>query len=215
MGGELDTILVEHFRRWIRAGLTGCEFAKVLASQKERLAFQCFIDVELPSPEFLTTFLDASAELDQVVFFLFPHIRDAQGVRKMLNAVRADQRWNIEETPVSETLARVNVAWTTKSGDRTHPMGFAPFPTMPVTRRAPYVALGFWPGGQLNPFSGQPPTPRARRGEVSFLDIPHGLAESPYQKRWEDTVEAVGGLMRAPPDHASQYRETAFVLPAL
>ena len=31
-------------------------------------------------------------------------------------------------------------------------MGLAPFGTMPVTRRAPYVCLATWPGGHDNPY---------------------------------------------------------------
>lgn len=68
-------------------------------------------------------------------------------------------------------------AWPSRSA-----LGFAPLGTMPVTRRAPYVALGIWAGGYDNPF-------RKRPDEfVGAGDMKHGLAEESYHRMRVDTV---------------------------
>jgi len=87
-------------------------------------------------------------------------------------------------------------------------MGFAPFPTMPVTRRAPFVALATWPGERRNP---QRITPR-HPNRVSFLDAAHGIAALDYPATWDETIDKVATLMKEPPDDARLYRDVAFVV---
>jgi hypothetical protein len=45
----------------------------------------------------------------------------------------------------------VGMEWRIREGLSSAPMGLAPFATMPVTRRAPYVCIAAWPGGHDNP----------------------------------------------------------------
>jgi hypothetical protein len=85
---------------------------------------------------------------------------------------------------------------------------------MPVPRRAPYFAIALWPGGKRNPERGIKPTPRARPGEVSFLDAEHTLKHEVYERMWTETEKAVADLMIAPPDTPRLYRKVAFVLTA-
>lgn len=84
---------------------------------------------------------------------------------------------------------------------------------MPVPRRAPYVAIATWPGGRLNRFRGQGPTPSGTTGQMSFLDAPHSMEAAEYEARWFETVARVTALMSVPPDNASLYRRAAFVIP--
>ena len=100
-----------------------------------------------------------------------------------------------------------------RSGVISETMGFAPFASVPVPRRAPYVAIATWPGGRSNPFRGQDLTPPSRTGQVSFLDAPHGMEAADHEQRWHATVGRVTTLMSVPPDDASLYRRTAFVVP--
>jgi hypothetical protein len=79
------------------------------------------------------------------------------------------------------------------TGDISDAMGFAPLPWMPVTRRSPYFAIAAWPGGRGNTERGTPPTPKPRRGEVSFLDATHSFGHDEYAKPWDETMASVGG----------------------
>jgi len=132
----------------------------------------------------------------------------------LLTVLQANPRWSLRRGLKTSPLGGVLIGleWITGSGDTSEVMGFAPFPTMPVPRRSPYVALATWPGGRSNPFRGTGSTPPARPGVVSFLDAPHGLGYDAYEGRWKATSERVTELMSIPPDDARLYRRATFVL---
>jgi len=99
--------------------------------------------------------------------------------------------------------------WTTRSGMRSAAMGFAPFGEMPVTRRAPYVALALWTGERLNPFHSRGPA-----GTVSMAHAPHSWSEDKHREHWDKTVEAVDALSKDPPEDTKELREISFCLRA-
>jgi hypothetical protein len=57
----------EHFRLWLRAGMTGCEFAKLLSGKANRVAVELHVDAELPRTDWLNSAFDAHAAADRVV----------------------------------------------------------------------------------------------------------------------------------------------------
>lgn len=65
------------------------------------------------------------------------------------------ERWRVSRETVKALATDdllLGIQWATEvAGIASMPMGFAPFATMPVTRRAPYVCLATWPGGHENP----------------------------------------------------------------
>lgn len=205
----------EHFRLWLRAGLTGCGFAQLLASKANRIAVELHVDAELPRTDWMNSTFDANAEADRIVIAVFPRLANERALVEFLNALGRDDRWYVKRrtkrSPNGGIL--VGLGWRTRSGDISETMGFAPFASMPVPRRAPYVAIATWPGGRSNPFRGQDLTPPSRTGQVSFLDAPHGMEAADYEQRWHATVGRVTTLMSVPPDDASLYRRTAFVVP--
>lgn len=207
--------ITEHFRLWLRAGLTGCDFAKKLSAIAGQVAIVAQMDVKLPPTEWLNREFDVHANQDRAVIAVFPHIQSELALVELLKGLSGG-RWSIQPRKKRSPTgcALVGVDWTTQNGDSSEAMGFAPFPSMPVTRRAPYVALGTWPGGRSNPRRGIAPTPPARDKVVSFLDARHELDDAEYDKKWSETSARVSGLMEVPPDDASLYRRTAFVISA-
>lgn len=144
---------------------------------------------------------------------VFPQVTDENALASLLNSIERE-RWRVlrrKRTTQSDNIL-IGIEWLTSNGDRSEVMGFAPFPTMPVTRRAPYVAIATWPGDHLNPLRGKGSTPLARPGVVSFLDAPSDLSEELYEKHWQETSARVTGLMEVPPDDAKIYRNAAFAL---
>jgi hypothetical protein len=210
-----ETDAAAHFSLWLRAGMTGCDFAKRLAGRANRLAIALHVEAELPSTRWIDDTFDANADADRAVITVFPRISSEQGLVDFLNAL-ARERWRIRRrartSPSGGVL--VGVDWTTKNGDVSETMGFAPFPSMPVPRRAPYVAIATWPGRRANPFRGTRLTPASRDGVVSFLDAPHDLDAAEYERRWAETSARVTSLMSVPPDNAALYRRSAFVISA-
>lgn len=206
----------EHFRLWLHAGMTGCEFAKLLAGKMGRVAVELHVDAQLPPTEWLNNAFDEHAKADRAVIAVFPMIATEGALVEFLNALGTDSRWRVRRR--SKTSPRggilVGLEWTTRSRDISETMGFAPFATMPVPRRAPYVAIATWPGGRSNPFRGQGSTPPGRPGVVSFLDASHGFDHQQYEASWDETTSSVASLMSVPPDDPRLYRRAAFVIAA-
>ena len=207
--------VAEHFRLWLRAGMTGCEFAKLLPGKAGRVAIEVHVDRELPPTSWLNNALDEHAKAERSVIAVFPTITTEAGFVEFVNGLGTDSRWRVRLRTKSSPAGGVLIAleWTTSSGEISETMGFAPFLSMPMPRRAPYVAIATWPGSRSNPFRGQGLTPAGRPGEVSFLDASHGFAEPDYEQMWEDTTAKVAELMEVPPDDPKLYRRTTFVLP--
>ncbi len=206
---------IEHLRLWLRVGMTGCAFAKHLANKANRVAIEAHVDAELPPVAWLNNALDAHAKADRVVVAMFPQITNEVAFVDLVNLLGTDARWHVRRRAKLSPSGGVLVAleWETSDGDLSETMGFAPFPSMPVPRRAPYVAIATWPGARLNPFRGQGSTPPGRAGEVSFLDASHDFEEPEYERLYASTTASVKALMAVPPDDAGLYRRTSFVLP--
>lgn len=203
---------VEHFRKWLRIG-TGCGFAASLASEG-RIAYEAHD--EMPPVDELDTSLDVYATAERSTIFIFPFVTNEQGLVTVLNALhRGSKRWRIVDrgTGTAGQLL-VGLDWVTAGNDVSAAMGFAPLPSMPVPRRAPYFAIGAWAGHRCNPERGTPPTPRAKPGTVSFLDARHELDHDAYDAMWKTTEATVADLMIFPADDAGAYRQVAFGLDA-
>lgn len=202
---------IDHFKWWLQVQATGCIFAASLA-KAGRIAYEPHSDT--PRVDDLNTNFDLYGARGLTAIVLLPFITTEAGLVDVLSGLRAgSQRWKLRARGQSPTgNALVGVEWTTANGDISDAMGFAPLPSMPVPRRAPYFAIAAWPGGQLNPERGIKPTPRARAGEVSFLDAAHTFKHDLYENMWTGTEKAVADLMIAPRDDARLYRKVAFVL---
>lgn len=206
----------DHFRLWLRAGMTGCEFAKRLPGKAGRVAIEVHLDADMPPTDWMNNAFDEHAKAARAVIAVFPGIDSEASCIDFLNALATDERWTLRKrkksSPTGGTL--VGLEWTTSNGDVSETMGFAPFATMPVPRRAPYVAIATWPAGRSNPFRGTEPTPAAVEGRVSFIDSAHDFLEEDYRRLWSETEANVQAIMPLPPDCPGLYRRTAFVLAA-
>jgi hypothetical protein len=206
----------DHVRLWLRAGLSGCEFARRLAGKADRVVVELYADATVPSTTKLNKALDAHAAAERTVIVVFPLVVDEQQLVDLLATLLTDTRWRVRDGGKTSPSggAIVGLEWTTSAGDISDVMGLGPFATMPVPRRTPHVALAIWPGARCNPFRGSGPTPPAHAKRVSFLDASHGFALSDYEELYRVTSEQVGNLMTVPPDDASLYRRAGFVLSA-
>src|SRR5262245_27207188 len=169
----------------------------------------------MPPVHELDTNLDEYAKAGLSAVVVFPFVTSEAGIVEVLSALRTGSpRWKVRNRGGPTGVVHVAVEWSTASGDVSDTMGFAPLLSMPVPRRAPYFAIGAWPGGRSNPLRGVPPTPRARSGVVSFLAVAHELETEAYAKMWSTTEGGVNDLMTLPADNAALYRRVAFVLDA-
>jgi hypothetical protein len=165
-------------RRWLGHGFTGCGFASAFAN-KEALLFAVFDEPAVS--EHVDAVYDLAADHHLPAIVVFPIIRDEQSLVAQLQLLAKGERWTVSTVSVDglqTTDTLVGMTWKTSAGLVSTPMGFAPFPTMPVTRRAPYVCLATWPGGHENPHRKRP-----RPGFVDFLDaaLPAPLSVEEYK----------------------------------
>lgn len=209
MSGGAD----QNFGKWLRVGMTGCEFAKRLPALPERVAIEQHIGVDVPIAR-LNTVFDSHASAQRVAVAVFPSVTTDAAFISLMNALGRDERWTLRRGAKTSPDGGVLLAleWRTPSGEISDAMGFAPLWWMPTPRRSPHVAIAAWPGSRSNPFRGRHPTPRAAPGQVSFLDASHGFEAARYEGLWAKTTKNVAALMSEPPDDARLYRRAAFVV---
>ena len=196
-----------HFKTWLKHS-AGCGFATHLVVGGN-VAYEAH--AEAPSAVEFDRNLDEYAAQQKAAILLFPFITTEASLIEELKRLRASVRWRIVERSAADVV-HIGIEWRTATGERSDAMGFAPLPSMPVPRRAPYFAIGMWPGTRCNPLRGRGRTPPGLTGRVSFLDAAHSLSETDSDAIWEATEGAVAELMTLPPDEAKRYRKVAFVL---
>jgi hypothetical protein len=167
-------------------------------------------------PGELDAFIDAAAAARRPGFILFPAIRDELGLVEQLQRLSSGDRWRVTRQTVKGLTTSdllVGLCWRTWDGMLSTSMGFGPFPTMPVTRRAPYVCIATWPGGHENPFTHRR---KPMAGAVDFLDcaLPQELAKDEFDSLWDGSVERTGELLAETNDSPRYYRTVAFRLSA-
>lgn len=86
-------------------------------------------------------------------------------------------------------------------------MGFAPFHTMPLTRRAPVTAIALWSGGLQNEF--HPAGRGDKRKQASFADMPHGRDKAAHDDLWRKSDRSTTDLGGDP----TELRKMTFRLP--
>ena len=205
---------VRHFQRWIH--LTGCKYAAHL-DKTEKLSYFAPAVGRAIDEDTLSDFellIDADAPLKRAVVGLFAGLRTPAHVAQLLARLAGRPRWTCSS--VGSTRADgtqyVGLTWRTPAGESSSVMGLAPFGTMPVPRRAPFVALVVWGGGHDNqnaPWRNVHPG-----GTVGVIDVPTGLSQSDDKRLLDITNEKVRELLALadPADDPRTLRDVAFAL---
>ncbi len=200
-----------HLRRWLAQGLTGCQFAARIARERHRIL--SFVVPAVADEADVSGFLDTCREARLPAIAIFTGIRTEAALVEQLARLSEGERWRIAEVSpdgVETDDVFVGVDWRVREGLVSSVMGFAPFASMPVTRRAPYVCIAAWPGERDNP-----QWTKFEKGIVHFLDTDLGgleLTKAKYQALTKASVDATKDLLKDPPDDARYYRRAAFRL---
>ncbi len=175
---EVNEAVRKLFSRWLGHGLSGCTFASHLASKKDASDVFVVDEVDDDTPADLDTFLRAAHGRKKLLLVIFRRMREAAHIRRLLRVIgRASRvegsRWTIEQASDSEGHALLDLFWAPPGEDRASIVGFAPLGSMPVSRRAPFVAMVAWTAGRAN-------TNRTKRDSfVSVGDAPFDGADYP------------------------------------
>ena len=215
MAGE--HVCVEHFQRWLRKGMSGCTFAGT-ATSAARINYVVQLD-ELTGDAVagLDGVIDASGADGNFALILFPRLRTPRGIGRLLQVLVGADRWGAARVPwrrhAREGAALVALHFRTVHKEQSSVMGFAPLGCMPVTRRAPFVALAVWGGAKLNDHKASP------AGEIGFIDASTLDADGAqvtadaHEKLWKETKSNVGRLLGDPPEDGWRLKDAAFCLP--
>jgi hypothetical protein len=204
--GEGDAPSDAVMRSWLRAGLSGCLFVpRLSAAGCTAIRFR-----SLPGPtdEQTPVLVDAAmreaTEDGKAIVLTFPFLKSAYDVATLLRTLASDRHWTCVERPGSDaSILNVDATWQVNGDKFSRVMGLAPLGTMPLTRRAPYVALCAWAGGHQNPW--RQPVPDKPRNAILFSDMPHGLDEATYKDLYEKserrTQEMMAQVSERPPGY--------------
>jgi len=191
--------------------MTGCQFAKLIAQKRERIVAAAFPG--LTSEIDVSRLFETGTDTHLPVIALFTGIRTEAALIEQLSILARGSRWRItREHPAGLITddAMIGVEWQIGNGCVSSVMGFAPFATMPVTRRAPYVCLAAWPGGHDNPH-----WTHYERDIVHFLDTDLTalqLTIPKYRSLTKLSRSTTEQLLTELGDDARYYRRVAFRL---
>lgn len=197
---------------WLRANITGCLFATRFAKEStgriRPIVLTGALDATHLTHQLDPALRDAAAH-SEAVLLIFPDLRTPAEVARLLDVISTDPAWTCSEISWKDYKRDdflVSLEWTTPGSHKTSAMGLAPLGTMPLTRRAPYVSIVLWPGGQENPYRQEP------RKRVSLADMPHSLSEDVHDSYWRQTEENKARYLEGQDEGAARPRVT-FCLP--
>lgn len=197
---------------WLRANITGCLFATRFAKEPTGRIRPVVLTGALEAThltEQLEPVLRDAAAHSEAILAVFPDLRTPDDVARLLDSLSRGTAWSCteiewKEHPREDML--LSLEWTTPGGHMTSTMGLGPFGTMPLTRRAPYISIALWPGGQENPYRQEP------RRRVSLADMPHSLSREVHDSYWHQTEENKGRYLDGQKEGAARPR-VSFCLP--
>lgn len=191
--------------------MTGCQFAARIARERHQIMSVAF--PELADQADVSNIFEAGRDAKLPAIAIFTGIRTEAALVEQLARMSDGERWHITEVSpdgIDTDDVFVGVDWRVRDGLASSVMGFAPFASMPVTRRAPYVCIAAWPGNHDNPH-----WTKFEEAIVHFLDTDLSgleLTKAKYQALTKASIDATSELLKDPPDDARYYRRSAFRL---
>ena len=180
-------IAVELMVRWFRAGMTGCEFARVFARQPAPGEVRSVVvrhALETPPvADILEPILLRAAAEHAAVLSIFPDLRHDEEVADLVTSFSSHQSWTVWEPKWGTDAQRDDVLialdWMTPSKHVSNALGLGPLGAMPVTRRAPFVGIVLWPGAHENPHR------NVNYRRVGVADMKHSLSRAKHKTYWD------------------------------
>jgi len=191
--------------------MTGCQFARLIAQRRDRIVAAAFPG--LVSEADVSRVFETGTDTHLPAFAVFTGIRTETALIEQLSVLARGSRWRITREHPAGLITDdvlIGVEWQIGNGCASSVMGLAPFATMPVTRRAPYVCLAAWPGGHDNPY-----WTRYDQDIVHFLDTDLTalkLTTLKYRSLTKASKAASELLLTDLGDDARYYRRVAFRL---
>ena len=211
-GTDQRRACVANFRDWLERLGTGCFFANILSSNA---LVHYEIVAGTPSAQLiepLDAAIDQAAAANQVAVILLPELHSPGEIAEVLRVLQSGPRWRVQwiasEFWAQRRFAAIRVDWETSAKELSSVVGFSPLRCMPITRRAPYVAMAVWPAERPNQYSKVP-----AGDTLGIADAKHGLEPTDYDNRWKKTRGTVKEMFLHESENANLLRDVAFRLP--
>jgi hypothetical protein len=177
----------EVFGAWLNSStLHGCSFASSIA-KGSRISLVSFFGVPTDAVvQKLSDHIRLAASAEQLAVAVFPDVGTGAQLRAFIDLLGATPGWTVVRVrPELPERYAVDVRWRSSPALESSVTGFAPLGTMPVTRRAPYVAVALWPCGYDNP--------RRKRPDpfVGLGDMAHEFPDEAYDRMHSATKARV------------------------
>lgn len=221
---ELIPIIQRH---WLKKNQTGCVFASALAS---RHSFVSWIDEVFLEPHNagavtkLCETIAIIAKKSEAVQVILPTLNTPSDLCTFLEILCKNKSWSLSEIPWAGKGGTVGVQtglrWMLPSGKFVSwVLGFAPFESMPFTRRAPFTSMIWRVGkpGRCPKVAGFPDRPidvGCKLPSVHLADLPDGLDKTSAVRRlWKTTQENKLNLLAHDPLFHAARAKVTFSLP--
>jgi hypothetical protein len=185
-GRSRQAEVARSFYAWLSSGQSGCRFAQVLAARVSSQPWATSVVEDTLNTQQLgkelNDHLETLAKEAELAIILAPEIRDSRELVMLVRRLLSHESWKLEiiDGSNSETV-HIGLRWRLTSDIASWVVGFADFPTMPLTRRASVMAMAI----------------RTRMPEridqpaAYVADVPHGIAApEQFERLWNDSVSA-------------------------
>ena len=144
--GNYDSqTVMEVFRQWFISGQSACMFARDMA-KRPTAPHHDWVSSCVSAPisdgamrKMFAQTVELHPKASQITF---PYARTAEEVAELLGQITRQDGWYAVKLSVVEDVTLIGLRWSgVGKGHVTWVLGFAPLPSMPVTRRAPFTAI--------------------------------------------------------------------------
>ena len=137
--------VVEVFRQWFLSGQSACLFARDMA-KRPTAPLNDWVASCVSAPisdgamrKMLAQTVELHPKASQITF---PYVQTAEGVAELLGQITRQEGWYAVKLGEVDGVTLIGLRWSgVAEGHVTWVLGFAPLPSMPVTRRAPFTAI--------------------------------------------------------------------------
>lgn len=211
----IEEVAPEIMFKWARGGQLGCHFAQIMARQPAEYGWWSVMLRGLHHGADLNTrlapILQQAAANHDALQLVFPEreLNTVAGVVTLINELCDDSAWYWEEIPLEDGASQdevlLGLRWRIPGTQcASWVLGFADLPTMPFTRRAPFLALIM--RTKPAPAGDEVPT----RAHLAHMD--HKLDKASHDSIWAKTEQTKALLIGDEMPHAARAKVT-FCLP--
>lgn len=190
-------------RHWLTRNQTGCLFATALAGKEDQSSWydEVFLDTaNEPAYEKLNAAITGLSDKAQAIQVILPTLITPTDICRFLSTLCLDKQWYLSRIPSKEKktnpVMEVGLRWHLVGGQFVSwVLGFAPFDSMPFTRRAPFTAIIWRTKGPgrcpkiVYPEKDRPIDDASGLRSVHLADLPDGLSKDEQVIAWWQRTE--------------------------